>query len=62
LAALTVPGQATQETVGKLIEGGIKGIVNFTPAVIKPTKNVFVRNIDLVGEFRNLSALSTLTI
>jgi redox-sensing transcriptional repressor len=61
-AALTVPAQATQETAGRLIEGGIKGIVNFTPAVIKPAKNVFVRNIDLVGEFRILSALSTLTI
>ncbi|MGB7566733.1 MAG: redox-sensing transcriptional repressor Rex [Chitinivibrionales bacterium] len=62
LAALTVPAQATEETVSKLIEGGIRGIVNFTPAVIKPAKNVFVRNIDLVGEFRILSALSTLTI
>ena len=61
-AALTVPAQATQETVSRLIEGGIKGIVNFTPAVIKPAKYVFVRNIDLVGEFRILSALSFLTI
>jgi redox-sensing transcriptional repressor len=60
LAALTVPAQATEETVDKLIEGGIKGIVNFTPAVIRPAKNVFVRNIDLVGEFRTLSALSAL--
>ena len=62
LAALTVPAKATQEIVDKLIEGGIKGVVNFTPAVIKPSKNVFVRNIDLVGEFRNLSAMSTLSM
>jgi redox-sensing transcriptional repressor len=61
LAVLTVPAQATQETVARLLEGGIKGIVNFTPAVVKPNKNVFVRNIDLVGEFRILSALSLLT-
>jgi redox-sensing transcriptional repressor len=62
LAALTVPAQATRETVDRLVEGGIKGIVNFTPAVVKPAKDVFVRNIDLVGEFRTLSALSFLSI
>jgi AT-rich DNA-binding protein len=61
LAVLTVPAQATEETVDRLIEGGIKGIVNFTPAVIKQANNVFVHNIDLVAEFRTLSALSTLT-
>jgi redox-sensing transcriptional repressor len=61
LAALAVPAAAAQEAAGKLIEGGIKGIVNFTPFVIKPPKGVFVRNMDLVGEFRVLSALSNIT-
>lgn len=60
LAVLTVPAQAANETMQRLMEGGIKGIVNFTPVVVKPMKNVFIRNIDLVGEFRILSALSTL--
>ena len=61
LAALAVPAAAAQEAVAKLIEGGIKGIVNFTPFVIKPPHGVFMRNMDLVGEFRVLSALSNIT-
>ena len=62
LAVVTVPASAAQEVAEKLIQGGIKGIVNFTPFVIKPTrKNVYIRNIDVICEFDILSALSNLS-
>ena len=61
LAVITVPGPATFEVSKKLINGGIKGIVNFTPHILNfDSKEVFVRNIDLIGEFRYLSALFNL--
>ena len=62
LAVITVPASAAQIVSEKLIKGGIKGIVNFTPFVIKPTKkNIYIRNIDVIGEFDILSALAYLS-
>lgn len=61
LAVITVAGPSTYEVSKKLINGGIKGIVNFTPHILNFESNhVFVRNIDLIGEFRYLSALFNL--
>ena len=62
LAVITVPESAAQSVSEKLIKGGIKGIVNFTPFVIKPTrKNVYIRNIDVICEFDILSVLANLS-
>ena len=64
LAILTVPGHAAQEIVERLTEGGIKGIINLSSATLSASINesVFVSNIDMVGEFRFLSALFTLEV
>ncbi len=60
LAVLTVPTEAAQDVTVKLVNAGIKGIVNFTQALIQPpSPQVFVRNIDLFGEFTILTALMT---
>ena len=62
LAILTVPGHSAQEIVKRLIEGGIKGIINLSSATLSASMNesVFISNIDIFGEFRFLSALFTL--
>jgi redox-sensing transcriptional repressor len=61
LAILTVPHEAAQEVANRCVEGGIKGIVNFTRAVIRPARRgVVVRTIDVTGELRILSALIAL--
>jgi len=60
LAVLAVPATAAAETAQRLIDGGIRGIVNFSPAALTPSGGAFIRNIDLVGEFRILSVLSSL--
>jgi redox-sensing transcriptional repressor len=61
LAVVTVPAHAVQDAVAKLIDGGIKGIINFSPASVSThKKDVFISNIDIVGEFRFLSAVLTL--
>jgi redox-sensing transcriptional repressor len=62
LAFLCVPAQAAQQTADRLIEGGIRGIINFTPAVIKAGNNeCFIAQIDVVKEMRMLSALISLS-
>jgi redox-sensing transcriptional repressor len=55
IGLIAVPARAAQETAKKLIDGGIRGIINFSPAVIKAQDTVMVRNIDLVGECMILS-------
>ncbi|MBD3345305.1 MAG: redox-sensing transcriptional repressor Rex [Chitinivibrionales bacterium] len=57
LAILSVSADAAQETAENLIESGIKGIVNFAPVVIhSPRPDVSIRNLDITGELRLLSA------
>jgi redox-sensing transcriptional repressor len=58
LGVLTVSPASAQSVTEKLIQGGIKGILNFTPVVIKTNNSdVSVRNIHMLEEFRILSAL-----
>ena len=58
LGIIAVPAEAAQGVADRLIEGGIKGIVNFAPYIINTSSSkVHVSNIDVVKEFTILSAL-----
>ena len=58
LALLTTTGESAQAIADKLIDGGIRGIVNFSPVVLSTeNRNVYISNIDIMDEFRLLSAL-----
>jgi redox-sensing transcriptional repressor len=58
IGVLAVPATAAVESAKRLMDGGIRGIVNFSPIIIKPMAGVCIRNIDLVGELRIVSVLS----
>ncbi|MBN2533077.1 MAG: redox-sensing transcriptional repressor Rex [Spirochaetales bacterium] len=61
LAVIAVPVQAAQEVANRLIAGGVKGIINFAQVNVKSKSGqVLIRNIDLYGELRILSALLNL--
>jgi len=61
LAVITEGAHTARKIVDSLISGGIRGIVNFSPIVIGCDRDdVFISNMDLIGEFRFLSALLTL--
>jgi redox-sensing transcriptional repressor len=57
IGVIAVPSKAAQETADRLIDGGIRGIINFSPTALKPKNNVMIRNLDLVGECMILSTL-----
>lgn len=58
LGIIAVPASAAKDAAHKLILGGIRGIVNFSPEVIPcDDKSVHVANIDIIKEFTMLSAL-----
>lgn len=61
LAVLAVPEDVAQKVTDQLVDGGIKGIVNLTPAIIKPKdERVYISNLSILGDFHYLSALITL--
>lgn len=54
VAILTVPGIETDRVTEELVEQGITGILNFTPARITVPGNVRVHHIDLAVELQSL--------
>ncbi len=59
LAFLTVPAEGAEKSLERLISGGIKGVVNFSPLILKSEK-IHIRNVDLTGELTLLSAMITM--
>jgi redox-sensing transcriptional repressor len=58
LAVIAVPAAGTQDVAQKLADGGIKGILNLTPVIIRlKRKEIIIKNMDISGELRVLSAL-----
>lgn len=48
--------------IERLIDGGIKVIINFTPLLLNSLdKSVFIKNIDIYSEFRYVSAMLTIS-
>ncbi|MBD3393897.1 MAG: redox-sensing transcriptional repressor Rex [Chitinivibrionales bacterium] len=61
IGVIAVPAPAAQEAADRLIEGGVRGIVNFSPALIRHNvETVNITNMDIVREFTILSAHMTL--
>ncbi len=54
VAILTVPATAAQQITDRLIQRGIKGILNFTPARINVPDKVRLHHIDLAVELQSL--------
>jgi len=48
IALLTVPEEAAQETLDKLIGHGVKGIVNFAPKILKVPKEI--RDVQVIND------------
>lgn len=55
LAILCVPAGAAQQCADALVEGGVRGILNFTSAVLSVPVAVTVQNVDLAQSLAVLS-------
>ncbi len=55
LAIIAVPAQAAQGVAERLVEAGIRNILNFAPVVLRMPDDVIVRNVDFVQELAVLS-------
>ncbi|UWG96911.1 redox-sensing transcriptional repressor Rex [Dehalobacter sp. DCM] len=47
IGAITVPASVAQDVADKLVQGGIKAILNFAPVVLNVPPTVELRNVDL---------------
>lgn len=54
IAIIALPGDHGQDVTDKLVEAGIKGIMNFTPIRLDVPDNVRVLNVDLSNELQSL--------
>lgn len=54
LAVIAVPRAAAQNTVDKLVEAGIRGILNFAPCKVVAPRRVKVINLDIAMELARL--------
>ena len=50
-----MPAEAATGVAQKVIDGGVKGILNFAPVRLAPTEDVFVRQVDLSTELMVVS-------
>jgi redox-sensing transcriptional repressor len=58
LGIIAVPPARAQEVADQLMQAGVRGIVNFAPAIVKSSRNdCFIRNMDIAGELRVLSVM-----
>lgn len=55
IAILTVPAGAAQVVTDKLVDAGIKVILNFAPTTLRVPNGVFVRNVCFIQELTVLS-------
>ncbi|HHW01616.1 MAG TPA: redox-sensing transcriptional repressor Rex [Thermoanaerobacterales bacterium] len=55
LGIIAVPATDAQEVAEKLIEAGIKGIINFAPVNINTRENVMLRRVDLAAQLEYLT-------
>lgn len=63
LGVVAVPASAAREVTDRLIQGGVRGIVNFSPTVLRcESSGVCITNMDVLGELILLSVRISLGV
>lgn len=55
IAIIAVPAPAVQEVTKRLVEAGVRGVLNFAPVSLKVPENVHVHNLDTTLELQSLA-------
>lgn len=59
IAIIATPAEAATEVLQRLAGAGVRSVLNFAPAVLRPPSSVEVRNVDLSTELQILSFYRT---
>jgi redox-sensing transcriptional repressor len=57
LAMLTVPSESAQAVADVLVEAGIKGLLNFAPAILRLPAGISLVSVDLALQLEQLAFL-----
>ncbi len=55
IGIITTPAEAAQKVTNQLIEGGVRGILNFAPTIIVHPSELKLKNVDLSTDLETLS-------
>jgi redox-sensing transcriptional repressor len=55
IAVLTVPAEAAQATLDRIVKAGIKAVLNFAPVQLQAPPDVTVRSVNMAMELEGLS-------
>lgn len=55
IGVITTPAEAAQDIADRMVEAGLRSIVNFAPIVLNVSKDVEVRKVDLAVELQVLA-------
>jgi redox-sensing transcriptional repressor len=55
MAIVTVPAEAAQSVVDRVVRAGVRAILNFAPVRVRTPQNVALRNVDMTLELEGLS-------
>ncbi len=55
IGLVTVPREAAQEVVNRLVQAGVRGILNFAPAVVETPPGVWVESVDFLAGLSRLT-------
>ncbi len=55
IGIIATPASAAQEVADRLVEAGVRSILNFAPAVVSVPEGVSLRKVDLAIELQILS-------
>ena len=55
LGIIAVPAPAAQEVADKLVQAGVRGIINFAPINITVKENIIMRRVDLAAQLEYLT-------
>ncbi len=59
IGIITVPAQEAQSIAERLVDGGIKAILNFAPVPIKVPEHIYRGRLDITMELEKLSFLTS---
>jgi len=59
IGLVTVPREAAQEVVNRLVQAGVRGILNFAPAVVETPPGVWVESVDFLAGLARLTYFVT---
>ena len=55
IGVVTVPAGVAQDVTDKLVNAGVKAILNFSPRVLRVPNDIILRNVDLSVNLEVLS-------